>query len=161
MSDPFKNFNVGATTATTPKTTKTENPSVTIEQAISAKSVSNPDTFENTTTKKTKKGPIKALKGFIADVKKFFSTTGTYIGGTAKGIGQGAVAGSLVYTIGSIINHTRGKAALKAGKDVKNIPNKFLALAVAGVTIAGNIWNASLDATQKQSEIDHRWTGHQ
>ncbi|MBE7705178.1 MAG: hypothetical protein E7Z90_05120 [Cyanobacteria bacterium SIG29] len=161
MSDPFKNFNVGATpTATTQQATNTEKPSVTVEQVIPAKAVNNPDTFENTTTKKVKKGPIKTVKGFIANVKKFFTTTGTYIGGTAKGIGQGAVAGSLVYTVGSIINHVRGKAALKAGKEIKNIPNKFLAVAVAGLTIASNIWNASLDATQKQSEIDHRWTGH-
>ena len=55
-------------------------------------------------------------------------------------------------------------AAKKAGEEtvkvVKKIPNKALAVIVAGIALAANIWTASLNATEKSSNIDHRWTGH-
>lgn len=109
---------------------------------------------------KEKKGPIKTIKGFIANVKKFTATTSEYVKGTIKGLATGAVAGSVVYTAGQIINSVKTKSALKAGKEATKIPNKLLAGAVAVIALGANIWTASLNATEKQSQIDHRWTGH-
>ncbi len=129
---------------------KQENDSVEISAANST----------NVQNKTEKKGPIKTLKTFIANVKKFFSTTGEYAKGTLKGITTGAVAGSVVYTGGAIINSVKSKAAQKAGKEASKIPNKLLAGIVAVGALAANIWTASLNATEKQSAIDHRWTGH-
>ncbi len=139
---------------------------ITVKSAIPASNPienknDNKDSVEITTQKKEKKGPIKTIKGFIANIKKFFSTTSEYIKGTFKGITSGAVAGSLVYTGGAIVNSYKTKAAQKAGKELtKKIPNKILAGVVAAIALAANIWTASLNATEKQSEIDHRWTGH-
>ena len=42
-----------------------------------------PDTVE-LSNKKTKKGPVKAVKGFIANIKKFFATVGEYTKGNAS-----------------------------------------------------------------------------
>lgn len=111
-------------------------------------------------TKPAKKGPIKSLKTGIANFKKFFATTGEYIKGTAKGITKGVVAGSVVFTSGSIINHFKGKSAEKAGQAFKKLPNKALAIVAGGLALAGSLWTASLNATEKNSEIEHRWTGH-
>lgn len=118
-----------------------------------------------------KKGPVKAVKGFIANVKKFFATTGAYIGGTFKGITSGAVAGSVVFTGATLINHLKQKKftkleeiAKKEGKEftkkLRKLPAKSLAVVAGAGAVALGLWNASLDATQKNSEIEHRWTGH-
>lgn len=137
--------------------------STTVQSAIPAAATNAPatDTVEIQKTETKKQGPIKKLKTFIANIKKAFASAGEYIKGGAKGIASGAVAGSLVYTGGAIINGLKDKAALKAGQEAgKKIPNKFLAGAVALVALGVNIWNASLNATEKRSQIDHRWTGH-
>lgn len=128
------------------------------------------DSVEITTQPKEKKGIIKSVKTFIANIKKAFATVSEYSKGMAKGAATGAVAGSLVYTLGAIMNGVKTKAAQKAAqkageefvlKNVKRIPNKLLAGIVAVGAIAVNLWNASLNATEKKSEIEHRWTGHQ
>ncbi len=119
------------------------------------------DTVELSTNKETKKGPVKSLKGFIANIKKFFASASEYTKGTVKGIASGAVAGSLIYTAGNIINYFKSVSANKAGTAVKKLPNKVLAVTAAVIAVAGNIWNASLNATERSSDIDHRWTGHQ
>lgn len=131
---------------------------VQVQQAIPASTVSQEDKVEISTQKPEKKGLIKRVKGTIAGIKKFFATTGAYVKGTAKGIGQGAVAGSLLYTGGSIINAVKAKRA--NGEAYKKLPNKTLAVIAAGLSIAANLWTASLNATEKSSQIDHRWTGH-
>lgn len=147
------------------KTTETAE-SVQVKTAIPASNVAadKTDSVELSASKKEKKGPIKTIKGFIANVKKFFATTGAYAKGTAKGIMTGAVAGSVVYTGGAIINGIKTKAAQKAGEEamqkVSKVPNKLLAGAVALIALGANIWNASLNATEANSNIDHRWTGH-
>lgn len=131
---------------------------VQVQQAIPATNVVQEDKVEISNNKTQKKGLIKTVKGGIASIKKFFATTGAYIQGTAKGIGQGAVAGSLIYTGGSIVNAVKAK---KAGAETfKKVPNKALAFVAAGVALAANLWTASLNATEKSSAIDHRWTGH-
>ena len=106
--------------------------------------------------KKEKKGLIAGTKEFIANIKKFFVTSGIYIKGTAKGIGIGAVAGTAVYGASEIFNLVTKKAVL--GK--KNVLGIALGAVTALGALAGNLWTASLDATEKQSEIDHRYIGH-
>lgn len=113
------------------------------------------------TNKKEKKGIIKTLKGFIANIKKGLASISEYTKGAAKGGAAAAVIGSLIYTFGAAFNSIKSKAAQKAGTEFKNLPNKPIAIAAAIIAFAANIWTASLNATQKQSEIDHRWTGHQ
>ena len=110
-----------------------------------------PDTVELSSAKKEKKGPIKALKGFVGGVKKFFASAGAYTKGAIKGVGTGAVAGSLVYTAGKIIN--------KFSKSSKKVPSAIIGGIVAAGALAINLWNASLNATQKNSEIDLRYEG--
>lgn len=131
---------------------------VQVNEAVPATTVAQEDKVEISNKKPEKKGLIKTVKGGIANIKKFFASTGAYIQGTVKGIGQGAVAGSLVFTGGSIVNAIKAK---KAGAEAfKKIPNKALAVVVGGVALAANIWTASLNATEKNSQIEHRWTGH-
>ncbi len=111
------------------------------------------DTFETSEAKepKKRKGPIKALKSMIANVKKFGASTAEYSKGLIKGLGFGVVAGSVLYTGGEAVKHFKPKA---------KVPNKLLAGLVLAGSIAVNMWNASLNATEKNSEIDHRWLGH-
>ena len=174
MSDIFSNIQIPYATQTKSKENSTTNPTVQpvmVKNAIASSDVkdTSADSVEISTQNKEKKGPIKSIKGFIANVKKFFASTGEYIKGTAKGITSGVVAGSVVYTTGSIINYAKQKAAnsaaKKAGEETakiaKKIPNKALAFIAGGITLAANIWTASLNATEAGSKIDHRWTGHQ
>lgn len=172
MSDIFSNMQIPYSVPTQAKettTTQTTQPIV-VKEAIPSSKVQEQqaDSVEISSQNKEKKGPIKSIKGFIANIKKFFATTGEYAKGTAKGITSGVVAGSVVYTAGSVINFAKQKAAnsaaKKAGEEtakvVKKIPNKALAVIIGGIALAANIWTASLNATEKSSNIDHRWTGH-
>ena len=106
---------------------------------------------------KEKRGPIKAIKGFIANVKKSVATFNEYTKGVFKGLKNGAILGSLIYTAGAIINHFRTKAI----EGAKKLPNRALAVVGAIAAVAANIWIASLNASDKRSDIDHRWTGHE
>ena len=146
---------------TAPIVTK-PNVSVSMEDALAASKVKNePDTFETRKTdNKKKKGPIKTLKGIISSYKKWFATAGSYISGTFKGLKDGVIGGSIIYTAGSAINFIRQYSAQKAGKEIKNIPNKFIAIAVGVAALAVNLWNASLEASDKRSEIEHMYEGH-
>lgn len=172
MSDIFSNMPIPYSTPTQAKettATQTTQP-VVVKDAIPSSNVKEQqtDSVQISSKKAEKKGPIKSIKGFIANIKKFFATTTEYAKGTVKGLTSGVVAGSVVYTAGSVINFAKQKAAnsaaKKAGEEtvkvVKKIPNKALAVIVAGIALAANIWTASLNATEKSSNIDHRWTGH-
>lgn len=140
------------------------------------------DTVQIQSRSEGKKGPVKKLKGFIAGIKKSFATAGTYAAGTVKGLGRAAVGASVVYTGGQVVNTIRaGKAAKVATQAMKNtatkeeikkagaaaaaavkkVPNKALAIATGILALGATLWTASLDATEKRSEIEHRWTGHQ
>ncbi|MCD7879569.1 MAG: hypothetical protein LUG16_06535 [Candidatus Gastranaerophilales bacterium] len=125
-------------------------------RANNANKAQNSDVAEFSTNKKTKKGPIKTLKNFIANVKKLSATSVEYTKGVVKGVTTGAVAGSLVYTAGSVINAVRERSSEAS----KKIPNKALAIAVGVVALGVNIWNASLNATERNSNIEHRYIGH-
>lgn len=130
-----------------------------VKEALPATNVETKDSVElstKNTEKKEKKGIIAGTKEFVANVKKFFVTTGIYIKGTAKGIGVGAVAGSAVFGATQLIN-TLMKKGIPAKKNVLGI---VLGAATAVGALASNLWTASLDATEKQSEIDHRYIGH-
>lgn len=160
MSEIFNNMNIPYTAA--PKVAEQVNSQpVSVKEAVAASKVGeqNADTVE--ISGKNKQNPVKAVKGFIAKIKKFFATTGEYVSGTAKGLAAAVVSGSVVYTAGSIVNAAKAKSAAKAGTVAKKIPNKVLAAVVGGIALAGSIWNASLNASEKNSNIDHRWTGHQ
>lgn len=163
-------FNDITVKQTTPQQVSVQQPvattqPVTVQEAISASNVS--DTVEISNKKTKKKGPIKATKEFIANVKKFFATVGAYTKGTAKGVANGAIAGSVVFTTGSVINAVKqgsaNRAAKKAGEEAAKVVKKFPSKVAAGIVAVGafalSLWNASLDATQKQSEIDMKWTG--
>lgn len=143
---------------------QTAAPSATVKSVLPSSPVTKAnaaDVADLSTAKTAKKGPIKSVKGFISNIKKFFATASEYAKGTFKGIKNGVVAGSVVYTMGAIYNSVKSKAAAKAQVEFKNIHNKFLAGAAAAIALGASIWNASLNATQAKSDIDHRWTGHQ
>ncbi len=165
MSDVFNNIQIPNYNKSQPSNMQNsvQNEKLKVSDSLSASNVKNntADTVEISSENQTKsQGPIHKLKSFIGNIKKFFSTTGEYVKGTAKGISTGIVAGSVVYTGGSIINGIKGKMAAKSGETAKKIPNKALAVTVGVLSLAANIWTASLNATEKQSAIDHRWTGH-
>ena len=172
MSNIFSNFTTTATKVQQPKETQQVTQPIAVKEVI-AENSPKADTVElSSNNKQTRKGPIKAVKGFIAGVKKFFSTVGEYTKGLFKGIAGGFVAGSVVYAGGSAVNGIRQFLADRAGKKVaqeageefiqkavKKFPAKVAAGIVAAGALAASLWNASLNATQKQSEIDMRWTG--
>ena len=125
--------------------------SVQVKDAVASSSVSTGDKVDLSSKSKEKKGPVRAVKDFIASFKKFFSTTGEYVKGTAKGLVTGAALGSVVYTAGSIVNKVKNKS----GK-----AHIILAGVAAAGSLAVNLWNASLNASEKASNIEHRYTGH-
>ena len=134
-----------------------------VQNSLPATSTQN-DTVEiSNSNKEQKRGPIKSIKHFIANVKKSVATASEYSKGLIKGITSGVVFGSVVYTGGSILKNLkpREKGPLKVlSKIGKKLPVKLLAIVAVAGAIIGNLWNASLNATEKSSEIDHRWTGH-
>ena len=131
------------------------NNEITVKEAMAAKNVG--DTYESSAVKTANKGGIK---GFIARVKSGFATLGEYTKGFIRGITSGVVAGSVVYTAGSIINSIKTKTAEKAGTTAKRLPNKALAVAIGVASLAINLWKSSLNANEKRSDIYHRWIGH-
>ena len=131
------------------------NNQLTVKDAMAAKNVN--DTFESTAVAEPKK---RGIRGFIANFKSFFASLGEYTKGIVRGITSGVVAGSLVYTAGSIINSIKTKAAEKAGTTAKRLPNKALAVVVGATALAVNLWKSSLNANEKRSDIYHRWIGH-
>lgn len=161
MSDIFSNMQFPVTAPPT-VAAPTSKDQIAVKDALAASNVNTsqqPDSVELSTQPK-KQGPIKTIKNGIANIKKAFATTGEYVKGTFKGIKNGAIVGSIIYTGGSILNHVKAKNAAKAGEVFKKMPNKALAVIAACAALAGSLWNASLNATERNSDIDHRWTGH-
>lgn len=148
MTNIFNNMQVPYTApakVASPETVK-------VQDAVAASTVSGSDKVELSSQPKQRKGPIRAVKDFIGGVKKFFSTTGEYVKGTVKGLVTGAALGSVIYTVGDIAN----KVKKKSGK------GHMVLAGIAGVaSVAASLWNASLNATEKASNIDHRYSGHQ
>lgn len=162
MSDIFSNMQFPITAPPTVAAPAASEP-IAVKDALPASNVqaAQPADSVELSSKPKKQGPIKTIKNGIANIKKTFATAGEYVKGTFKGIKNGAIAGSIIYTGGSILNHVKAKNAAKAGvESFKKMPNKALAIIAAGIALAGSLWNASLNATEKKSDIDHRWTGH-
>lgn len=105
------------------------------------------------TQPKEKMSVFKRISKGIANIKKGFVSFGEHTKGVFSGLGKGAVVGSLIYTGGAIINQLK--------KGPKKIHNVVLASLGAAATVGLNVWKGHLNANEKMSDIDHRWTGHQ
>ncbi len=130
-------------------------PNVKINEVLPASPDLNamPDTFEPSRQQehKEKKGPIKTIKTFIANVQKCAVSTTEYAKGLSKGVFTGGIAASLIYTGGQVVKHFKPNS---------KIPSKPLAIVAAAGAVLVNLWTASLNATQRRSDVDHRWIGH-
>lgn len=143
---------------------------LTVQDALPASNMNaGSDTVAISSQPQKKKGLFKTINSGIANISKSFATFGEYAKGTIKGLYKGALAGSLVYTVGQVINKSKitkfNKAAvneaLPQNAKLKLCHNKILAgVAVAG-TFMYNLWQSSLNVNMKNSQIDHKWTGHQ
>lgn len=156
MTSVFNDFNTQVPLTAPVKPTVAQ---TTVKDALPATNVEANDSVEiksKKTAKKEKKGLIAGTKSFIASVKKFFASVGIYAKGTAKGIGTGAVVGSAIFGATEILNFVTKKAA--HGK--QNVLGIALGSLAAIGALASNLWTASLDATEKKSEIEHRYIGH-
>ena len=156
MANIFDNIQVPVYSAPVQAAEQNNPVSVPVKDALPATDVKG-DTVELSTASAEKKGPVKKFKGFIANIKKVFASTGEYTKGTVKGVGYGAVGGSLVYTGSKLI--TGVKKFLNKNSQIKALPAKTLAILTAVGVLAVNLWKASLNATEKRSEIDLRYTG--
>ncbi len=117
---------------------------------------SDSDKFQASSKDEGKKGPVQVVKDFVRAVKKFNITLSEYAKGTLKGIGQAALAGSAVFTVGSAINFAKkGKIAAKTAK---RFHSGALAIATAVVTMGANYWKTSLEANNKKADVDHKYT---
>lgn len=143
---------------------------LTVQDALPASNMNaTSDSVEISSQPKKKKGLFKTINSGIANISKSFATFGEYAKGTIKGIYKGASAGALVYTGGQIINKFKTAKFNKAVKNQTLPENAKLKLChnklLAGIAVAGmfmyNLWQSSLNVNMKNSEIDHKWTGHQ
>ncbi len=121
------------------------------------------DSVEITKTEeKPKKGIIGKFKDFIRTIKKFNATIGGYTKATFVGAKDAVLAGSALFTIGSVINHFKTKAATKAGeealKKLRKLPSKTLGIIGAIAAVGISFWKASLEVNKDRAEIDHSWT---
>ncbi len=153
---PQYQFSKGITQATSePLTVKDALPSSNIMNLPTTQT--NKDSIELSETKKKKKGPIRRIKEFIANIKKTIATSEEYVKGFARGIGKGSVMAAFLYTGSNMINYVRNHS----GKEnVKQIPSRALAITGLVISLGASLWNASLNATERNSQIDHRWNGH-
>ncbi len=131
----------------------------------------NVDTFESS-SKAPKQGEKKSrsIKGGIANIWKFFTTTGQMIGATAKGIVYGAATGVSLLA-GSWLFKSLPKAFTKEGPTLWNtIRHPLMNMSKSGKIIAGvgsaivlayHLIKGKLEANHKTADIDHRLkTGH-
>lgn len=168
MSDIFKEMQIPFNSTPSVQAAKTTAPVQVMEQkpimvkdAIAAAKVNKQegDTVEIAAPKKKKEGPIKRLKRGIANVKKFFATVGEYAKGLTKGVLFGGVAGCSLYGVGALANKVKTAVASKKNVDPKLIPHKPIAIAAAALIFIGNMWKASLNATDVRSDIHDRYIG--
>lgn len=116
---------------------------------------------------KKKKGIIRKFKDGFSSVKKFFIGIGEYAKGTVKGLLYGGVAAGSVIGVDAIMGASKiikdAKAGEIAGKAVKVLSTKGkIAAGVVGLAVLGyNLFKASLNASEKKADVDHRWgSGH-
>lgn len=128
-------------------------PSVTVanslQQPATTKEVIKADTLEKSTDKKEKQSLFSKIGSFWGGVKKAFASAGEYTKGFVKGIASGAVAGSLVYTVTSIMKASK--------KQTKNTAGKALAVVAAVGAFVYNMYQAYLNSNEAKANIDHRY----
>ena len=114
-----------------------------------------------------KKSFVRKFKDGVAAVKKFFIGVGEYTKGTVKGLFFGGIAAGGVIGVDAIRGASKiikdAKAGDIAGKAVKVLSTKGKVIAGAvGLAVLGyNLFKASLNASEKRANVDHRWgSGH-
>lgn len=115
--------------------------------------------------KSEKKGVVRGFKNLVGGIKKFFVNVGEYAKGTAKGLFYGAIGAAGVLGVDALRNGFKEIKRIKAGK-VAAEGNKFKYLSGKGKVAAGvvalavmgyQLFKASLNASEKRSDVDHRW----
>ena len=149
MAEIFNNMNI-SNKPITPNVTS-QQVGIPVQTALPAAKVQG-DQVELSQPKE-KQSIFKKISNGIANIKKSFVSFGEHTKGVFNGIGKGAVVGSLIYTGGALINHFN--------KGQKKIHNVVLATIGAAATLGLNVWNGHLNANEKMTDIEHRWTGHQ
>lgn len=116
---------------------------------------------------KEKKSFIRSFKDGFASIKKFFIGVGEYTKGAVKGLFYGGIAAGAIVGADAIKGAARiikdAKAGEVAGKAVKVLSTKGkVAAGVVGLAVLGyQLFKASLNATEKKADVDHRWgSGH-
>ena len=116
---------------------------------------------------KEKKSFIRRFKDGFAGIKKFFIGVGEYTKGTVKGLFYGGIAAGTVIGADAIRGAARiikdAKAGEAAGKAIKVLSTKGkVAAGIVGLAVLGyQLFKASLNATEKKADVDHRWgSGH-
>lgn len=116
---------------------------------------------------KEKKSFIRRFKDGMASIKKFFIGVGEYTKGTVKGIFYGGIGAGAVLGADAIMGASKiiknAKAGEVAGKAVKVLSTKGkVAAGVVGLAVLGyQLFKASLNASEKNANVDHRWgSGH-
>ncbi len=99
--------------------------------------------------KHEKKSIVSKVSTFVGNIKKGFASFGEYTKGFFKGVGGGALAGSIVYTASSIMKTLKKKQSNKGGV--------VLAAVTAAGTFAYNMYKAYLNANEAKANIDHRY----
>lgn len=116
---------------------------------------------------KKKKGFIRKFKDGVSSIKKFFVGVGEYAKGTVKGLFFGGIAAGSVIGVDAIRGASKiikgAKAGELADKAVKVLSTKGkVAAGAVGLAVLGyNLFKASLNASEKKANVDHRWgSGH-
>lgn len=116
---------------------------------------------------KKKKSLIRKFKDGYASFKKGLITAGEYAKGTVKGLFFGGIAAGGIVGADAIMGSAKIIKSAKAGetidKAVKVLSTKGkVAAGVVGLAVLGyNLFQASLNASEKKADVDHRWgSGH-
>ena len=116
---------------------------------------------------KKKKSIVRKFKDGVSSVKKFFIDVGEYTKGTVKGLFFGGIAAGGVIGADAIRGASKiikdAKAGEIADKAVKVLSTKGkVAAGAVGLAVLGyNLFKASLNASERKANIDHRWgSGH-
>ena len=86
-------------------------PEIQVRDVVSSNPVGS-DSVEISGNKKVKKGPIKALKGFIGNVKKFFASASEYVKGVTV-ISKDSSIGDVLSTVLFLMSVEDGQEFIK------------------------------------------------
>jgi hypothetical protein len=118
-----------------------------------------------------KKSIIRKFKDGFSSIKKFFIGIGEYTKGAVKGLLYGGIAASSIIGIDAVKGATRIIKDAKAGNLISNGAKEAVkVLSTKGKIVAGTVglgvmayqlFQASLNASEKKAGVDHRWgSGH-